>query len=149
MTEATRWDPISDILSLRQVVDRLFEESLARAGWTQPMTRERTLRLPVDAYTTADEVVVIASIPGVDPQDVEITLEGETLTIQGELPAPREDVNYILQERPYGKFARTLALNVPVDVDAAEATFQNGVLTLRIPKAEVVRPKTIKVKTEA
>ncbi len=145
MTNATQWDPISDIMNLRQVVDRLLEESLSRAGWTQPTGQERILRLPIDVYTTPEEVVIIASIPGVNPEDVEITLEGETLTIRGELPRPYEDVNYILRERPYGKFIRTLTLNVPVNADAAEATFHNGVLSLRIPKADAVRPKTIKV----
>ncbi len=144
MSNLTRWDPISDIVNLRQAMDRLFEETFARAGW-QPVAQDRVLRLPVDAYSTPDEVVILASVPGVNPEDVEITLEGETLTIRGELPALPENVNCLLQERAHGKFARTLTLNVPVNPDKAEAVFQNGVLTLRIPKAEAVRPKTIKV----
>ncbi|MCD6290379.1 MAG: Hsp20/alpha crystallin family protein [Anaerolineae bacterium] len=148
MSDLTRWDPISDIMSLRQAMDRLIEESLSRSGWTRRGTQEQEWRLPVDAYTTPEEVVIIASIPGVEPDDVEITLEGETLTIRGEIPGPVENVNYVLQERTYGKFSRTLTLNVPVDPDKAEATFQNGVLTLRIPKAEAIRPKVIKVTTK-
>ena len=144
MTNLTRWDPISDIMNLRDAMDRLFEESLSRSRWTSS-SREREIRLPVDAYTTPEEVVIIASIPGVEPEDVEITLEGETLTIKGEFPPPVEGVNYVLQERARGAFRRVLTINVPVDVDKAEETFRNGVLTLRIPKAEAVRPKTIKV----
>jgi HSP20 family protein len=76
---------------------------------------------------------------------VEITIEGDTLTIKGERPAPLENVNYVLQERAYGKFERTLNINVAVDADKAEAKFENGLLTLTIPKAAAVRPKTIQV----
>ncbi len=142
---STRWDPISDLMNLRQTMDRFFEEGFPRPVWAPLASPERVLRLPVDAYTTPDEVVIIASVPGVAPEDVEITLEGETLTIRGELPGPPESVNCVLQERTSGKFARTLTLNVPVNAEKAEAVFQNGVLTLHIPKAEAVRPKTIKV----
>lgn len=145
MSSLTRWDPISDVINLQRTMDRLFDEMFERAGWTTRSNDERVLRLPVDAYTTPEEIVVIASVPGIDPENVEITLEGETLTIRGELPAPKKDVNYVLQERPFGKFARTLTINVPVDADKAEATFHNGVLTLRIPKSEAVKPKSIKV----
>jgi HSP20 family protein len=79
---------------------------------------------------------------------VEITLEGDTLTIKGEIKPPLENVDYIFQERAYGPFSRTLTLNVPVDAEKAEATFENGILTLTIPKAESVKPKTIKVKSK-
>jgi len=147
VANTTRWDPISDIVSLHEAMDRLFEEALTRSGW-RSSAQEREIRLPVDAYTTPDEVVIIASIPGVEPDDVEITLEGETLTIRGEFPAPPEGVNYVLRERAHGKFCRILTINVPVNADEAEATFRNGVLTLRIPKAEAVRPKTIKVNVQ-
>lgn len=144
MSSLSRWDPVSDMMNLRQAMERLFDET-ARSVWQPMATAERVWRLPVDAYTTPEEVIIVASVPGVKPEDVDITLEGETLTIRGELPGPRENANCVLQERTYGKFARTLTLNVPVSADKAEATFDNGLLTLRIPKAEAVRPKTIKV----
>ena len=104
------------------------------------------MRLPIEAAANDQEITVRAAVPGLKPEDVDITVEGETLTIRGEFPAPPEDGNYIYAERPWGKFSRTLQLNVPVEADKAEATFDNGLLTLTLPKAEAVRPKVIRVK---
>jgi len=104
--------------------------------------------LPLDVYSTANELVIKASVSGVEPGDVEITIEGDRLTIKGETRAPLENVEYHIQERRSGPFGRTLTLNVPVEADSAEATFRNGELTLIIPKAEEVRPKVIKVKAQ-
>ena len=82
------------------------------------------------------------------PEDVEITLEGDTLTIRGERPGPIDNVDYVMRERPYGKFQRTLNINIPVDADKAEAKYEHGLLTLSIPKAEAVKPRTIAVVTK-
>ncbi len=141
----TRWDPFRDVVTLGEAMDRLFENSyLARRQGRQAADNSQ-FRLPIDAYVTADQLVITANVPGVRPEDVEITLEGDTLTIRGERPAPVENVNYVLQERVYGPFQRTLSINVPIDAGKAEAHYDNGVLTLTIPKAEAVRPKTIQV----
>jgi len=130
-------------MTLREAMDRLFEESFVRPGprWTE----EGTCPLPVDAYTTANEVVIVAAVPGVDPNDIEITIDGDTLTIKGEIKGPLENVDYVVRERNCGKFSRTLRLNVPVEANKAEATFDKGVMTLVIPKSVEVKPKTIKV----
>ena len=88
------------------------------------------------------------SVPGLKAEDVEITIEGETLTIKGVKQAPLENVDYHLQERRHGSFGRTLTLNMPVNTEEAEATFENGELTLVIPKAQEVRPKVIKVQSK-
>jgi len=144
-----RWEPMRDFMTLREAMDRLFEDSLVnwgRAGMAAPA--ERVMRLPIDAYVTDNEIVILAPVPGVQPEDVEISLEGDTLTIKGEIKPPLENVSYVFQERAYGPFMRTLTLNVPVEAEKAEATFENGMLTLTIPKAESVKPKTIKVKTK-
>jgi HSP20 family protein len=118
---------------------KMSEDMLSRCG-------ADALRLPLDVYTTDDEIIVKASLPGLGPEDVEIIVEKGVLTIQGTLRGKREDVRYLLQERPYGcVFARALRLNVSVDVDAAEATFDDGVLKLVLPKMEKTRPKTIRV----
>ncbi len=87
-------------------------------------------------------------MPGLKAEEVNITLEGDTLAISGEIKPPMENVDYIFQERPYGKFSRTLTINVPVDTEKVEATFDNGVLTITLPKAEAARPKTIKVESK-
>jgi HSP20 family protein len=143
-----RWNPNRDFVSLREAMDRLFEDSWVRpvrAGW-EAGEHPPAWRLPVDVYSTEEEIVIQAAVPGLAPEDVEITIEGDTLTIQGELPAALENVNYLFQERPAGKFIRVLSLNIPVDADKSEATFANGLLTLTIPKAEAIRPRQIKVR---
>jgi HSP20 family protein len=148
MRDLTRWRPWSESMTLRQAMDRLFEDSFVRPslGW-RAVPRNGVAQLPVDIYSTEDEVVIKAAVPGVNPDEVEITIEGDTLIIKGETKAP-EDVDYICQEHCYGPFARTFTLNVPIQADKATAEFENGVLTLTLPKAEEVKPKTIKVKAK-
>jgi HSP20 family protein len=144
----TRWDPFREAVTLREAMDRLFEDSYVparRQAERQAEQREQVWRLPLDAYITAEEIVVVANMPGVKPEKVEITIEGDTLTIKGERPAPLENVDYVLQERSYGKFQRTLNINIPVDANKAEAKFEDGLLTLIVPKAEAVKPKTIQI----
>jgi HSP20 family protein len=144
-----RWNPMREASSLREAMDRLFEDSWARqstSDWEEAGER-RSWRLPVDVYSTPQEIVIQAAAPGIQPEDVEITIEGDTLTIRGELPGRLENVNYLFQELPTGKFVRILSLNIPVDPEKAEARFENGLLTLIIPKTEEARPRQITVKT--
>lgn len=138
------WHPMRDLVSLREVMDRLVEESFVRPGWIN--RRERIDRLPVDVYSTAEELVIIASVPGAEPEDVDISIEGDNLHIKVEYKPPLENVDYVFQERLYGTFERTLTLNIPVQTDKAEAVFEKGMLTLTVPKAEEIKPKIIKVK---
>jgi HSP20 family protein len=102
-------------------------------------------------YETEDEIVVTAALPGVSPEDVEITITGDVLQIKGETKAEiaEEKANYLRQERRYGAFSRTIALAAPLQADKADAKFKNGVLTLSIPKADEAKPKSIKVKTDS
>jgi len=137
-------DPLREAMSLRDAMDRLFEESVVRRPSERPRTR--VLRLPLDVYSTPEEIVITASLPGLTAEEVDITIEGDTLTIRGDLRPPLENVDYLMQERAHGSFARTLTLNVPINTNEAEATFENGVLTLTLPKAEETKPKSIKVK---
>ena len=106
------------------------------------------MRLPVDAYMTDDELVVSLAIPGVAPEDVTVTFEGDTLTIKGELPAPLGNVDYVLQERHYGAFQRTLTVNAPVEAEKIAAHFDRGILTVTLPRLEEAKPKTIEVKVK-
>src|SRR5690242_2070215 len=110
----SRWDPFRDVVTLRESMDRLFEDSFVTQRRGQRASVGQ-FRLPIDAYVTPDEIVIVANMPGVKPEDVELTLEGDTLTIKGERPGPRENVDYVLQERVYGTFQRTLNINVPID----------------------------------
>jgi HSP20 family protein len=148
MNAMTRWEPAREFVTLREAMDRLFEDSFVGGQGQRNGQTAQELRLPIEAYVTENEIVVRAAVPGLQPDQVEITIEGDTLTIRGEFPRPLENVNYLFAERPWGRFSRTLQLNVPVQADKAEATFENGMLTLSLPKAEAVRPKTIRVKSK-
>jgi HSP20 family protein len=148
MPQMTQWDPFREAVSLREAMDRLFEDSFTPARRQNNGSNERVFRLPLDAYVTADEIIVLANMPGVKPEEVEITIEGDTLTIRGERPRPLENVDYVMQERPFGRFQRTLNINIPVDANRAEARYDNGLLTLVIPKAEAAKPKVIQVATK-
>jgi len=146
MPAIIRWSPARELVRLSDAMDRMLDESWTRPGFTARTDRE--FRLPLDVYTTPSEIVLSANVPSLKPEEVEVTLEGDTLTIRGEFKPPMENVDYIFQERPYGKFSRTLTINVPVNNDKVEAAFENGVLTITLPKAEAARPKTIKVEAK-
>lgn len=148
MATVTRWNPIRDLITMREAMDQVMNEAFSR-------TREnrQAWLLPVDAYSTPEALVLKADVPGVKPEDLQITLEGDTLTIRGEFKKGEQSTNgnangnsYLLQERLWGKFERTLTVNTPIDGEKVEATFENGVLTLTLPKAEAVKPKSITVK---
>ena len=145
----THLTPMREMVTLRDAMDRLLKESFIRPtrGWDRD-SRARPFRLPLDVYTTPGEVVIIAALPGLTPDEVEIVIEGDTLTIRGDLRPPLENVEYLFQERPYGAFSRTLTLNLSVETDKAEAVFENGMLTLTLPKAEETKLKVIKVKSK-
>jgi len=138
---------MTDLVTMQQAMDRLFDDAYGRRGFGWRRSESVDL-LPVDVYSTANELVIKASVPGLKPEDVEITIEGETLTIKGERKGVIENVDYHIQERSSGAFGRTLTLNVPVQAEQAEAVFENGELTLTIPKAEEIRPKVIQVKSK-
>ncbi len=145
MPTTVRWSPRRELVSLREAMDRLFEETLD----DKHVRGLSAARLPIDVYSTPGEIILRAAVPGVPPEEVEVTLEGDTLTIRAEVPVPLENVDYIFQECPCGRFSRVLTLNVPIDVDNVEATFEHGLLTLTLPKATPGQPKTIKVKTKS
>lgn len=140
-----RWDPFQEMVSLRDAMDRLFQDSVIRPT-TRTFAREGTFAM--DVYETDNEIVVEASLPGIKPEDVDITMTGDTLTIKGEIKAGEEvrQESYYLQERRYGSFTRSLTIPVAVQADRADARFEHGILHLSLPKAEEVKPRTIKVK---
>jgi HSP20 family protein len=135
---------MDDFHSLRREMNRFMQEA-SPGRWVRNVRGGSALRLPLDAYVTDEEIVITAPVPGLDPENVEITLDDDTLTIKGELNPPLENVEYLFQERPYGQFSRSVKINVPVEVDQAEAKFENGVLTLILPKSKEARTKVIKI----
>jgi HSP20 family protein len=103
--------------------------------------------MPMDIYETADHIVVKAAVPGVKPEEIEVTITGDLLTIKGETKTEEkvEKENYLRQERRYGSFCRQVNLPVAVKTESVQATFENGVLNLELPKSEAVKTKTVKV----
>jgi len=133
------------MVTLREAMDRLFDDAFTRplgmAGFQSPA---------IDMYQTEDEVVVKASLPGMKADDVQISITGETLSIKGEFKekAETKEKAYHLREQRYGSFERTLGLPAEVVADKAKAEFEDGILTITLPKAEEVKPKTITVKAK-
>lgn len=148
MASLIKWEPFGDLISLRDAMDRLFEESFVRMrGLPSPFGAEA---LALDMYETADSVVVKTGVPGIKSEDIDITITGDVLTIKGETKVEEkvEKENYIRQERRYGAFQRSVRLPGSLVPDKAEANFENGILTLTIPKSEEAKPKTIKVEAK-
>jgi len=139
----TRWDPFQEMLNLRRTVDRLFDNVGTDHEWAQPMWG-----LAVDVVENKDDFIVKASIPGIDPNDIDVSYADGTLTIKGEIKSDNEvkENQYHLRERRYGSFSRSIMLPTKIKGEAIEASYQNGVLNLRLPKAEEVKPKRISIK---
>jgi len=146
MANLTRWEPAREMLSLREAMDRLFEESFLRPGYFG-LGETPAAALPVDMYETDDALVVKAAVPGLKPEEIEVTITGDLLTIKGEFKSEEktEKRNYLRQERRFGSFCRQVGLPAGVDSAKAKATFENGMLALELPKVEAVKPKTVKI----
>lgn len=148
----TRWDPFSELISMREAMNRLFEESFVRPGWLWRETGARAA-LPYDLLERADAVELRVALPGVDPSQLEVTVNQGVLTLRGERRFYTEDeerqYTWHVRGLPTGPFQ--LAVTLPTDVNAeeAQASYEHGVLTIRLPKAEHVRPKRIEVRSGA
>ena len=150
MTITRRPSPFGELLSLRQAMDRLFEDSFVRPpGWSGSTMEGSTL--PVDVSLTADELVVEAQLPGIKPDEVDLTVENGRLTIRAETASERsvEDGDYLLREIRRGALSRSITLPTGLKPDKATATFEDGILTLRIPKAEETKPRQIRINPTA
>jgi HSP20 family protein len=144
VTNLTRWDPFGD---MRTTMDRLFDEGFSRPWRLVQSSPDYESTFPVEVSETDEALEVKASLPGVKPDEVEITVSNDVLTIKAAHEERKEDKkrDYYRREIRYGSFHRSLSLPTSVDSDKAEATFDNGILHLTLPKAEAVRPKQIKV----
>jgi HSP20 family protein len=143
------WDPWRDIADMRNTFNRLFGEATpgaAIAGHTVP----GSWMMPVDIAETADEFVVKAELPGMKPEEIEITVADNQVTLKGKRTEAREEkgVNYIRSERRLGSFYRSFALSAPVDDARVTATYRDGVLEVHLPKSEGVKPKQIRIQSE-
>ncbi len=147
MTSLVRWEPFEEFRSIRRAMDDLFSDLMGpRRLWAW----EGEHSFPLDLYETGDALVVKAALPGFRPEDVDISIQGDVLTIRGELKHEEkvERENYYRRELRHGTFSRSLPLPVRVEHEKAEAEFEQGVLTITLPKAAEARPKSIKVRAK-
>jgi HSP20 family protein len=136
-----------EMMTLREAMDRLFDDAFTRplnirdGGWTSPA---------VDMYQTDDEVVVRVALPGFKADEVQINVTGDVLHLRGEMQQQEEKKEraWHIREQRWGSFERSIPLPTDVTADRAAADFENGILTITLPKAEEVKPKTITVKAK-
>jgi HSP20 family protein len=145
MTMIRRTSPLGDLLSLRSAMDRIFDDTVFR-----PIARgtsEDSLAMPLDIYSTGDALVLEAALPGIRPEDVDIQVLGDTLTLTATSATERagDKGGYHLREVRRGRFSRTVTLPSGLRTDSAVASFEHGLLTLSFPKAEQARPRQIPV----
>jgi HSP20 family protein len=144
MRTLARWEPFRGVTTLQDQVNRLFNDVFERKGEESSLSAWAPA---VDIYETEHELVVKADLPDVDPKDLDIHVENNILTIRGERKFEKKvsEENYLRVERSYGSFARSFTLANTVNAEAIKADYQNGVLTLSVPKREEAKPKQIKV----
>jgi HSP20 family protein len=141
-----RWDPFREAISLSDAMNTLFRESFIRPSSVagQPSS---SVTLPLDVSENENEFVVKASLPGIKPEDVQITVHGDTLTIQGEskFEEEKKGEKWHLRERRNGTFLRSISLPTAVNSDKAQAQFEHGMLSLTLPKSDGAKPRQIKI----
>jgi len=144
MSNLIRWEPAREMMTLREAMDRLFDDA-----FTRPLSLNGAWSAPaIDMYQTGDDVIVKAALPGLKADDVQITITRDMLTLKGEFKTEDESKEkaWHIREQRWGAFERSLALPTEVKADKARAEFENGVLVITLPKADEVKPKTVTIK---
>jgi HSP20 family protein len=148
MSRIVRWDPFRDMVSMRSQMDRIMDEWLRASNNLESGENGNALRLALDVSENDSDFIVKASVPGIHPEDLDVSFNENMLTIKGELREEHTDENerFHLRERRFGQFVRSISLPVAVDADKIDAHYENGILTLTLPKAEETRPRKISVR---
>jgi HSP20 family protein len=142
-----RWSPLRDMAKMQSMMDRIFEDT-----W-RPVFEDDGLNsnvLALDVHEDDDGYTVTTELPGVQADNIHVSMDGDYLVIEGEIPeqvVDKESSHALLKERRYGKYSRRIRLPQAVEGGKVEANYENGVLTLNLPKAEEVKPKMIPIKT--
>ncbi len=144
MSTIVRWNPFRELAAMQSAMDRIFDES-----WRDGRPYWNENNLPIDVHETADNYTIVANIPGANPDDININFHDGVLNIGFEINHQEnsEDNRVLVQERVYGKFSRSVRVGQNIKADAVEANYNNGVLTLTLPKAEEAKPRQISVKS--
>lgn len=146
MSNLSRWEPVREMMTLREAMDRLFDDA-----FTRPIGSNGGSVVPaIDLYQTSNDVIVKAALPGLKAEDVQISVTADVLTIRGEFKheANDKEATYHIHEHRSGAFERAIMLPIDVQTDKAKADFKNGVLTITLPKAETVKPRTISIEAK-
>lgn len=145
-----RWDPFRDLVSIQDELNRLFGRTFTGVEPTRP-TAAGAWMPSMDVFETEDTIVATVELPGIDPEDVEVAVEDQTLTISGSraFSSEVEEESFHRIERRYGSFSRAITLPQTADTERVEASFDKGVLTVKVPKVEKAKPKKIQIKAEA
>jgi HSP20 family protein len=140
-----RQPPFSELVSLRDAMERLFDDRFFKPMWVGD--GERLAAPALDLYTTPETVIAKVALPGVKPEEVDVTIGDDLVTITGVFEEETETSGsgYVYKELSQGKFSRSFALPTAIKADAAKAEFKNGVLVLTLPKTEEVKPTHVKV----
>lgn len=142
MATVTRWDPFQEMMSLRDAMNQLLSES-----FVQPRGWAGVQQVPLDLYETDQEYVAKLAVPGLTPDNFEITFQQNGLRIHGHTQAEQQPgIRYHVQEQRFGDFSRTIQFPTPVDAEKVQASLSDGILTIHVPKSEAARPKRITVK---
>lgn len=146
MTTIKRWEPAREIMTLREAMDQLFNDAFTSSAGVRKVASTPL----VDMYQTDDDIVIKATLPGFAKDDVDITLTDNVLTLRGNVEKEEENEgkSYYIREQSYTNFERSLRLPVDVELEKAEALFKDGILTITLPKAEAVKPKSIMIKAK-
>ena len=146
MSNLIRWEPAREMMTLREAMDRLFDDA-----FTRPLSLRDAWSVPaIDMYQTDDEIVVKAALPGIKADEVQINITGEVLTLKGEMKheEDKKEKAWHIHEQRWGSFERSVILPTDVVADKTKAEFENGILTITLPKAEEVKPKVINIKAK-
>jgi HSP20 family protein len=145
MTLLRRPSPMADVVTLRDAMERLFDDRFFRPLW--PWDGDREAIPALDLYMTADAVIAKVALPGVKPEDIDVEIAADVVTIRGSYKEETDpvDAGYVHRELTRGEFTRSFAVSTPVRLDEATATFEDGLLIITIPKTDEVKPRHVKV----
>jgi HSP20 family protein len=148
MNTIVRWNPFREMAAMQSAMDRLFDET-----WRGFRPTAAGNSLALDVFETDQAYILFTALPGINPQDIHVSMEDDVLTISGEVPQPafdeKENARTLMLERSYGKFTRSVRVGMPVDSEKIEAAYENGVLKLTLPKTPQAQPKVIPVRVGA
>lgn len=149
MSLIRRPSPLAEVLTVRDAMERLFDERFMRPIWR--WDAERSTAPALDLFTTPEAVIAKVALPGVKPEDVDVSITGDVVAITGSFreEAEKTEAGYVHKELGHGTFARSFVLPAPIKAEAAAAVFEHGVLTLTLPKVEEVKPTHVKVAVTA